>query len=277
MNVILKQMIDKANLNDNEIVIAKYMLDHLDDIPDLSTREFAKRTYTSAPSILRFVKKLGYKNYNDFKYNIVLSLKKTVVEDYGTLSAENLLLSISQMAKQEVDSINNTKETLNINEMSHIINRFTKYQYIDIIANDTNAAIGEYTSHLFSLLGKIVTVYDNTDKQLNLALNVDDQHLIIILSRFSKNSHLINIAKILKKRQREVIVITSRNENTLSKLSTYTLHTPYDESSSKISQLIYYTSCKYIFDSIYAILFSLDYDQSLKKEELYNHVYLNKL
>lgn len=277
MNVILKQMIDKANLNDNEIVIAKYMLDHLDDIPDLSTREFAKRTYTSAPSILRFVKKLGYKNYNDFKYNIVLSLKKTVVEDYGTLSAENLLLSISQMAKQEVDSINNTKETLNINEMSHIINRFTKYQYIDIIANDTNAAIGEYTSHLFSLLGKIVTVYDNTDKQLNLALNVDDQHLIIILSRFSKNSHLINIAKILKKRQREVIVITAHNENTLSKLSTYTLHTPYDISSSKLSQLVYYTSCKYIFDCIYAILFSLDYDQSLKKEELYNHVYLNKL
>ncbi|MGM9969153.1 MAG: MurR/RpiR family transcriptional regulator [Anaeroplasma sp.] len=277
MNSIIKQIIDKANLNDNEVVIAEYMLNHLDEIPQLSSREFAKRTYTSAPSILRFVKKLGYKNYNDFKYSIVLSLKKTVVEDYDCLSTENLLSSISQMAKQEIDSINNTKETLNISDMNNIVKLFSKYQYIDVIANDTNATLGEYASHLFSLLGKIVTVYDNMDKQLNLALNVDDQHLIIIMSRFSKNNHLINIAKILKNKHRQIIVMTSSNDNALSKLSTYTLHTPYDESSSKISQLIYYTSCKYIFDLIYGVLFSLDYEQSLKKEELYNRVFLNKL
>lgn len=63
-----EQIIDKLNenyhLSENDSVIALYMLEHLEEIPHLSSHEFAKRTYTSATTIIRFIKKLGYKNYN---------------------------------------------------------------------------------------------------------------------------------------------------------------------------------------------------------------------
>ncbi len=77
-----EQIIDKLNenyhLSENERVIALYMLEHLEEIPHLSSREFAKRTYTSATTIIRFIKKLGYKNYNDFKYNIVSMMNNMI-------------------------------------------------------------------------------------------------------------------------------------------------------------------------------------------------------
>lgn len=67
---ILKELQKHFDLSENEIVIATYMIEHIEEIPKLSSREFAKRTYTSATSIIRFIKKLGYSNYNEFKYNI---------------------------------------------------------------------------------------------------------------------------------------------------------------------------------------------------------------
>lgn len=88
---ILDKLIENYHLSENDQLIATYMIEHLEDIPRLSSREFAKRTYTTATSIIRFVKKIGYKNYNDFKYHIVLMLKNMDLEDYDIFSGEDIL------------------------------------------------------------------------------------------------------------------------------------------------------------------------------------------
>lgn len=58
---ILDKLIENYHLSENDQLIATYMIEHLEDIPRLSSREFAKRTYTTATSIIRFVKKLDIK------------------------------------------------------------------------------------------------------------------------------------------------------------------------------------------------------------------------
>ena len=68
--MILEDIAKRVNLNGNEKQILQYITEYIDDVPYLSSRELARRTYTSSTAVLRMVKKLGFSNYNDFKLNI---------------------------------------------------------------------------------------------------------------------------------------------------------------------------------------------------------------
>lgn len=106
---ILDRLNENYHLSENDQVIVTYLLEHLEEIPQLSSRELAKRTYTSATTIIRFIKKLGYKNYSDFKYHIVLMLKNMNLDNYDIFSGEDIL-SISQKVSQlENDTIQKRK------------------------------------------------------------------------------------------------------------------------------------------------------------------------
>ena len=70
MSMILEKIAHDYKLNDNDLYLAQYIIDYSEEVIHLSTHQLAKNTYTSATAVVRFVKKLGFINYNDFKINI---------------------------------------------------------------------------------------------------------------------------------------------------------------------------------------------------------------
>ena len=97
------------------------MIEHIEEIPKLSSREFAKRTYTSATSIIRFIKKLGYSNYNEFKYNIGNVLKNLSINNYAINLGEDNTSLINKTAQLEINAINQMKDMLSITTLNKII------------------------------------------------------------------------------------------------------------------------------------------------------------
>ena len=55
--MILEDIAKRVNLNGNEKQILQYITEYIDDVPYLSSRELARRTYTSSTAVLRMVKK----------------------------------------------------------------------------------------------------------------------------------------------------------------------------------------------------------------------------
>lgn len=274
---ILEKIQKNPHLSENDRMIAEYMIEHLEEIPQLSSREFAKRTYTSATSIVRFVKKLGYQNYNDFKYHIISALKNIHLEDYTIVSNEDILLTINKISQFEKDSIDYTKEKLSVTQFQEIIQLFTETKFIDIIANDANARIAQYASHLLMSVGKIVNIYHEVDMQVQLALNVPSDHIVMIISKHSLNKRLLKLAGLLKKRHIMTIAFTTREDNELAIQCPYQLIAPFHESDARMKDLDFFTSSKYLFDLIYAILLSKTYEKSLKLAKLYDEIFFEKL
>ena len=65
-------------LTDVERKIANYILAHPEKVINATTKEIGEMTDSSAPSVVRFIKKIGYRSVNDFK----LSLHGEKVENY---------------------------------------------------------------------------------------------------------------------------------------------------------------------------------------------------
>lgn len=274
---ILDRLNENYHLSENDQVIVTYLLEHLEEIPQISSRELAKRTYTSATTIIRFIKKLGYKNYSDFKYHIVLMLKNMNLDNYDIFSGEDIL-SISQKVSQlENDTIQKTKDSLNQKDLQDIVSSIESQKYVDIYANDTNSTICYYAAHIFSRLGIFVQVYKDTDLQINHALNIKNNHVIMIVSKHSRNPYLIDLCQTLLRRHIPFIVFTGQNQNRLSQNATYTIHTPFYPQSSSIQEWVFYTSLKYIFDLIYSLLYSMSYEKTKKYEQLYDQIFFKNL
>lgn len=277
MSLILEKIAQDYKLNDNDLYLAQYIIDHSDEVIHLSTHQLAKNTYTSATAVVRFVKKLGFVSYNDFKIHIHSFLNQYYLKDMEILSHESLFSIKEKLSEIEVGIMNQTKYMLSVDTLKEVMFHISHNQYIDIIANDTNACIGEYASHLLLSTGKITTVYQNRDKQLWLSLNVDSHHTVIMISKNGKNEHLLNIADILIKRKIPFIIITSHKENPLSKKQAILLHGMVHDEFESLKDMVFYISLKYIFDLIYSIIISDDLQQAKEVDQLYGSLFDKKV
>ena len=70
MKTIIERIAHDYKLNDNDLYLIQYIIDHSDEVIHLSTHQLAKKTFTSATAVIRCIKKLGFDNYNDFKIHL---------------------------------------------------------------------------------------------------------------------------------------------------------------------------------------------------------------
>lgn len=276
MDTIFDRIKQANHLNDNDDVIIQYIIDHIEEIPYLSSGELARKTYTSSTSIIRFVKKLKYQSYNDFKLHIVSDLKNIKNPTLSIMPNEDMLSLVNKISEIEISIIKKTKDMLSMDVLTQVMAYISEHQYIDIIANDTNASIGEYASHLLWSVGKIVNVYHNSDKQLYIGLNIPKDHVVIFISKVGNNDHFIKIAKILKERGIKTILLTSGSNVDLAKYCDYCLYGLVEKTSAKLRDSVFYISMKYILDLIYVILFSQNYKNTIQLEQIYKDIYENE-
>ena len=253
-----------------------YIIEHSEEITSYSSHQLAKETYSSPTAVIRLVKKIGFENYNDFKLNIHTLLNKYTLSNMRIISNEDLYTIKNKLAEIEIGIINQTKQQLNSNVFNEVMTMISRNKYIDIIANDANAAISEYGSHILSSVNKIVNVYHDGNKQLWLSLNVSSDHTVILISKLGRTKHLLKIADTLKQRHIPFIIITTDKTNDLSSKSPYVLYGINHEDLNNLKDMTFYISLKYIFDLIYTALFSYDYKQAKEVDDLYAKIYYSE-
>lgn len=267
---LLEKIKSNKSLNENENYILEYIINNIDEIPHISSRELGRRTYTSSTSIIRLIKKIGFENYNDFKLNIVSYLKNIDMQDSTINPNENMLTLMKKMADMNIMTINQIKDRLSLELINEIVSCISVTQYIDIIANDINESMSEYFSHLLWTMGKNVNVYHESDKQLYLGLNVSSDHVVIVVSRKVVDPHILKVLKILKRRNIKTILFTVNKD--VNDLCDYCISCFVSTDSNKIRDIVFYTSLKYVFDLIYMALFSKDFNHTLELENIYNSI-----
>lgn len=277
MSHIYKRIEQLHKLNENEKMIVKYLVDNLDQIPQLSSRELARRTYTSSTAIIRFIKKLGYQSYNDFKLHIVSDLKNLKLSDNSIVSKEDILSLINKMSDIEVAVISQTKEMLSIDVLNHISVLLNQYQYIDILASDANATIAKYASHILWRTGKIVQVFLESDLQQMMSIHIPNDHIVIAISKFGTQVSILKSVDLLKKRNIPLIAITSNKDSDLAKKCQYVLYGVIEDTAYKLSDIVFYISLKYLFDLLYVMIFSQNYEDTIQLDKLHQKLYFQKM
>ncbi|MCC0784448.1 MurR/RpiR family transcriptional regulator [Clostridioides sp. ES-S-0108-01] len=170
------------------ITICRVILENIQKgIEDITILELAEICYTSPSTISRFVKKLGYSNFNEFK------MKCIERKNLGTEILSDNVKNISFNSKNDkdvlidlVDSINISLrefvEKLDLNEIDRLVNMIHNYEDIYFFGFHLSGYFMQHLQYNLFNLGKYVNFASQERSQERLANQTNENSLSIIFS-----------------------------------------------------------------------------------------------
>lgn len=202
----------------------------------MSLTEITKTIAVSEATIVRFVRKLGFKGFSDFKLEIAKEeplLKNEVCEDY-----------IDNISHNIAETINNTKKLLDKKTIDKVIELINKAEKMYIFGIGASGVAALEMQNRFMRFGKISHSVNDGHFQVMYSSLMTKKDILIVLSLSGETADLVYPVNIANERKAKVIVITHYIQSTLAKMAdivilTSAKETPLDGGSliAKISQL----------------------------------------
>lgn len=225
-------------------------------------------TYTSPSTISRFCRKIGEKNYNEFRVHLLSS----VLEDNELKINHNRPFLVDDNSEQIVDkigvlydeTIKVTKSFLDIKNLDKIVDLLSKAKNIDVYG------IGSFCLSALNFEQKMMftpytvhfeKVFGNQVKQAALS---DKDTATIIISYTGEEDEIKKIINYIKENKGVIIAVTSIDDSYLRECADYCLTMCSKENNvSKIASYSSKVSADYLMDVLFSKLFQINYNINL--------------
>ena len=213
----------------------------------MSAKEIGDATNTSAPTVVRFSKKLGFSSLNEMKIKLSISLSNSKnKEEFEYLDRALSTKSIISGVKQSIHTI--IDETVNLIsecELDNAIDLLSKAKNIYVFSVGVSNLVGLDLYYKMSRINKRCIAHSDTHLQITSSALMEEGDVAVAISYSGDTKEVILCAENAKKNNIPLIVITKASiNNSLEEYSDVTLHVPFVEKSlregamtSRISQL----------------------------------------
>ena len=235
------------SFTDSEKLIADYLLETKESIITMSAKNIASITKTSAPTVVRFAKKMGFNSLNEMKLKLSISLdKKDQSTQFQYLKGDLGTKSIIYAIKDSMDSImQQTVSVLKEEELDKAIELLINAKNIYIYSVGVSALVGQDFYYKLSRINKRCISHIDTHLQMTTSVLMQPGDVALAISYSGETKEVIICAQNAKKKGIPVIAITKASiNNNIADLSDVVLHVPEVEKSlregaisSRISQL----------------------------------------
>ncbi|OOM77857.1 MurR/RpiR family transcriptional regulator [Clostridium sp. BL-8] len=260
-----------TNLTENEKTLVNYMVDNPEIFVKMSAFEISDACFISTSTIYRLCQKLDLSGLSELKVQISMSINEYLKEndsiDYNYPFKQNetqyqIVLKLKELYEQTlVSSLN----LIDLEQLKLISNVLKKAQHIDFYTSAGNLYFAENFKFQMQEIGTFINVPIEEYHQRLTASTSDKEHIAIIVSFEARGIIIKEIADILKKNKTPIILISSTNENPLTKYANYHLYLSSNENHfNKISSFSTRLSLLYVLDCIYTCYFKFDYNQNVK-------------
>ncbi len=277
-NVLLTLMAHADEFSSTEQNIAHFIKENPNEVADMSVRELANQTFSSASSIVRFCKRLGFNGFKDFQRELLMDMASLKNSDSSDLYETAIFEDDSLMDVVRKISFNNIKS---IENALSLLDEDLIRSCVDLIYDAKNVILlGIGSSHFVAqdLYLKLLRLNKNSacnecwHSQILQARNATQEDVAIIFSYSGQTEEMIECMKVLKERKTPCIAITRYVSTPISKLADYNLYVaPYEPiirkgaMASRIAQLN-------IVDILYSLLVVKEFDYSMN-QLAYTHFY----
>lgn len=270
----LKQM---NKLTSTEQGIVNYILTNPEELEKISSRQLAELTYTSPATVVRICQKLGFSGYSEFKIKYLQEVNQTPMMDQinrtnPITSEDSLHRIVNKVAALEITAIEQTKKGIDLDQLNRVSELLNQATCIDFYAFDNNLHLAKNACSHFLYAGKQAVIHDSSNAQFMQAFASVEGHVAIIISRTGENPMLYRIANVLRERKIPLLVLTESRHSSLAKISTEHLYLYNVHRFTDMGTILFQTSVQYLFDLLFAILFSRNFENSVKQNEMYEEI-----
>lgn len=207
---VLHVLVNHSNSSSKqtERVLANNLLANFSNIPNISIERLADLCYVSQPTLTRFIKKLGYKNYNQFKryvVSLVNIIENETASDLFKVDKEN---PIESHYSKLVNSLSASVELFRTEDFENACRKIHDAKRVAILGIDYSQVVAFDAQLRFMRYDKHLETGVTCVEQLEVITNLQPGDALIVLSVSGVTNGLENVTNQLAPGV-ECILITS--------------------------------------------------------------------
>lgn len=243
-------------LSDREKLIADFVMAHQGDIPSMTTREIATQSETSAATVSRFVRHLGYESFADLRDAM---LHDNGGEDSPRVSSTVISLEAPRAAMETVLLAKNREllDTLSLVSDQDLVNAVRLIEGADTIVF---AAVGntipaaQSASFLFAQLGLRSYCASATESMMLSSMSLTGRDVLILMSKSGHSKRLNKMMDNAIDSQTPSIVITNVPDSPLATRATCVLQAATRDKMLNSELPFSHNSINYLIEVLFLLL-----------------------
>lgn len=259
MSSLIRALKAQEGFSDSEKEIAGFMLENYRSIAAMSTRQLAQLTYTSASTIVRFTKRMGFEGYTEFKVRFLTEIMEYVNEnrqDDTFTNKDTVRILMEKVSCMERSAIKDTHLHLEPVLVVRAVKEIIEADHVDFYATDDNVHIANLAAVNLSMADKGYTLPMSISQMYLTSSRESRKHIGFVISRIGENRMLIDVAKNLKAHGGRFILITGTPDSTLGKLADVVLPVVTASTLEELWTRVFWIGSQYVIDVIFAALLS---------------------
>ena len=246
---MIRELIDSIKLTKKEQVISEYLEQEPDCVLQYNAKELAALIKVSAPTLIRFVQKLGFKGYSDFQ--VTYTQEKTMYDQMKNIriDSKSSIRDVIETLPAIYDHVfKETRKLTRFESFVRTINYMLQAKQIDFYANDNNYSEVQSACLKLNTIGIKAQCF-NTLNTAYTEIYTLPLHVALL------------IAYELRKKRIRVIAITGKIDPTLELVCNEALY--IDSSSHHLPHhiMLYGLSIHYILDILVTSLYYKKYKE----------------
>jgi len=212
----------RDSFSDKEKTVADYILSRPADAVHPSIEELAASIGVSVSTLLRFVKKLGYEGYQQFRIALATETLAPESRFYETsvMDSEDPVTVVFSAARSALDM---TEKLLDRHALKEVALLACKAPVFYIFGLGGSGVVARDAVHKFIRSGLHCQTAEDYHLQLMMASQADREDLALVVSNTGANKDTLAIVDILKKTGCRVAAITTYPRSPLARVADYLL------------------------------------------------------
>lgn len=275
MHYMAKLHTADRELTENEQKIAGFLLEHIDALKTLSSRELAKNLSISQSSIVKFAQKLGARGFTELRMALIeersVSREKhndSALHLHSSITSEDSLEVMARKLNREKQlALEQTSSLMDFDRLKQVIDVISQARFIQITGLGGSGLVARDLSFKLMKIGYRVTCEPDMHVQATVAQTLHEGDVQIVISNSGAKKEIVLCAETARSQGATVIAITSSSHSPLRKLAHYTLDTVSDETQWRSSSMSTRTAQNSVTDLLFVGLVQLNDVEALKMIE----------
>ncbi|MCW6676709.1 MurR/RpiR family transcriptional regulator [Aerococcaceae bacterium NML180378] len=249
-----------------ETQLAEYILNNRSAVIHYSAQLLAKKSNTSAATVVRYAKKLGYKGFQQLKIDLAKDNSEQEVSfDDMILEEDDTLTLVKKSYSSNLKTLEQTYNLINVEYLSSAIHLLTQAETIYLVGVGGSSIICEDLMHKLTRINKKVIFHQNFHIFLHNLTYIKPKDVLIAVSYSGETPEIINAVKFANAAHAPVVAITQFRKNTLTKLADILLNTASEEKEMRLGAISSRFSSLILSDLLYLGLAKQNIDDTTAK------------
>lgn len=276
--MLLVQLKEMQHFTSHEKDVAEFILNHTDQIPNMSAGDLARASLTSKATVVRLSQKLGLSGYQEFKLRLVAEINQNarisqILAKEPITSASSYTDIVRTLPGLYDKAITNTRLTFRKNDMMRIHHFLQAAECIDIYGTGISYVVAQAAAFKFATLGVESSAYESINGHY-LAARKHKKTLSFVISFTGANRTVEQMARYLREAtNNHVVGILGPHHSVTGKWCHEVVEVPNRDATMSLDVVTSFAAANYIFDIFFALRLSACQEEHVKSSlEMLTHM-----